>query len=127
MSDAPDLGECESEPQVNQILLGKGVAMSLGQWIRQWAVFVAQVESGYPLTIYDYLNDIDTRSVLDEVLEVASFDCCRRISVELQPLDARYMAATVEVSEADAWRQRSGSWYRRPKRLTGELEKDLSN
>jgi hypothetical protein len=97
----------------------------LEEWIRRWERFVSRVESGYTMTVYDYLNDIDTRRILDGAIEVASQNCSEVMHQTLQPLDARYLVATVEANARDPWRRPGDPWYRHPRKLLGELKEDL--
>ena len=61
---------------VHEFLLSRGcpddvVQMGLEGLLGEWERAVAQVESGYPLGLDDYLNDLDGRQLLEESLEVA--------------------------------------------------------
>ena len=58
---------------VHVFLLSRGcpddvVEMGLEGLLLEWERAVAQVESGYPLGLDDYLNDLDGRQLLEESL-----------------------------------------------------------
>jgi hypothetical protein len=48
------------------------VTAGLDGLVSEWERAVVQVESGYPLGLDDYLNDLDGRQLLEDALEVAS-------------------------------------------------------
>lgn len=51
--------------------------------IQTWKNFVAEVESGYSLTLYDYRHDLDARGILEQI---------QYQSVDLAELDRRFRA-----------------------------------
>jgi hypothetical protein len=55
------------EQALRSVHQGGGTVRDL---LRKWSVFVHEVERGYALTIYDYENDLDVRSILQRVLEI---------------------------------------------------------
>lgn len=81
--------------------------------LEQWARTVADVERGYPLTLDDYLNDLDVRHALRHV------DASSPEADLLVALDDRFRAATYPSGEcvwgeenaaAEAW-DRERHWY----------------
>jgi hypothetical protein len=65
--------------------------------VRRWREFVAEVEKGYPYTLYDYRNDLDGRAILRlagaETDEILALD---------ERLRAMLTATTVRVWESGA-------------------------
>lgn len=101
---------------------------SVRDLLRKWEAFVAEVESGYRLTLYDYENDLGTRSALRELVASIPRELSDRIRLALRPLDRRFEKATEpfprgllaerRLPEEDWW------YFRKPLVLTGELAGD---
>jgi hypothetical protein len=90
-----------------------------------WAGVVEEVERGYELTLDDYHNDLDLRSLVQDVLDGLQADRSEQVLDQIRGLDARFLAATREVSDVIATRDR-GPWARRlPLRPAGELKEDI--
>ncbi len=43
--------------------------VSFEKLLQQWQAFVAEVEAGYAMSIYDYTNALSTRDVIEEVVK----------------------------------------------------------
>jgi hypothetical protein len=65
-----------------------------GYLLDRWTKTVAAVEGGYSLSFYEYVNDMDTRMIIDELATYASEDEWADVEVALPSLDARFLAAT---------------------------------
>ncbi|MDX2848767.1 hypothetical protein [Actinacidiphila glaucinigra] len=78
-------------------------APSLYVQMRSWEYFVVGVEEGYDTTwVFEYHNDIACRDWLHEALPILT-PAMRMFCLErLEPLDARYRAATGPVKSFDA-------------------------
>jgi hypothetical protein len=72
-------------------------AKSLQYLLRSWSHFMDEIEQGYDLTIFDYLNDVSTRDILDRVAQQVPADTAERLAALLRPLDDRFVAATVVI------------------------------
>jgi hypothetical protein len=103
--------------------------ISINQLLSRWSTFIEQIDRGYRLTGYDYVNDLATRDFLDEILSAAPKTLRERITNdELEALDARFRDASRELPtplriatpERPKW-----WWYRIPNDLSGELASDL--
>jgi hypothetical protein len=113
------------EQALRSVHQGGGTVRDL---LRKWTTLVREVERGYTLTIYDYENDLDVRSILERVLEVVAPASGARLKTVLAPLDARFARATTPfplgvrrglgVAPGDWW------YFRQPSVLTGELAAD---
>jgi hypothetical protein len=103
-------------------------SVTLDRLIQKWSTFVKEVEDGYKLSIYDYANDLCTRDVLDDLIELVPETVRDDIRATLASWDDRYRLATKHSSapllpgDDIAGRAR---WYRVPRVLTGELKDDL--
>ena len=80
-----------SDP-VREFLVERGcpddlVAGGLEGLVGEWERAVQQVDAGYPLGLDDYLNDLDARQLLEDVLEVSP------------PLERAAAAARVRVAD----------------------------
>jgi len=96
---------------------------SLQQLIEQWAYFVEEVEGGYSDVIDEYTNDVSTRTVLEEFIQRAPTGLADRMRQLLEPIDARFRAATRSDDEGSVlrfYRGDSGWWWRRVP-MEGEL------
>lgn len=128
----------EKDP-VRALLEDRGVPPELVEGgldglIDRWSDIVDEVEDGYPLSLDDYLNDMDLRNVLDDALRVASADVARQPRERLKEVDARMRAASVATGclwgqdvEKDDGLDRIRHWwyYQHPLELNEELEAEL--
>lgn len=103
--------------------------------IERWGGIVTSVETGYPFTLDDYLNDLDLRGLLQAALEVAG-DSADESRAQVAAIDDRFRAATekspclwgsdVEFEEGHS-PDREWWYYRRPSQLTEELREELES
>ncbi len=63
--------------------------------VHRWTKIVSAVESGYRLSFYEYLNDLDARKIIDELATHASEAEWRDVEAILPALDTRFLAATL--------------------------------
>ena len=92
----------------------------LGGLLEEWEETVRQVQAGWSLTWEDYVNDVDNRRIIDEV--VKKFPAAT--PPQLLQLDLRFRAATTlgscvwgdDVASEEGW-EPSSHWYyyRHPK------------
>lgn len=68
----------------------------------QWGRVVEQVENGYPFTLDDYLNDLDGRQLIHEVMGSVGGAATRARGQRLEELDRRMRAVTT-VRDACLW------------------------
>lgn len=85
----------------------------LADSLERWSRTVAEVEQGYALTFDDYLNDLDLRHALRDIV------VGHPLHEALAVIDARFLQATFpsgscvwgeENAEAEAW-DRDREWY----------------
>lgn len=100
----------------------------------RWTSIVDSVAAEYPLTLDDYLNDMDVRDALAAVLPVASARDASVGQQRLGPLDELFRMLTVatgclwgdDVEEDDALDPEREWWYyRRPLQLNDDLASEL--
>ena len=100
--------------------------VTLNGLLNGWAEFVRQVERGYTFSIYDYINDLSVRDVLEDVLLSIRDSARTKVRAVLMPLDERFEKATRKIEKplvpADDSRR---WWFRVPLVLAGELKEDL--
>ncbi len=102
---------------------------SLEERIESWRELVAEIEAGYPFTIDDYWNDVDTRTIVEQALEVLSPNGRSTLARVLAPLDERFLRATRLIAEP--WRTEGEvrnwpwTWYRIPHVLVEDLRNDV--
>jgi hypothetical protein len=99
-----------------------------------WRALVEQVEMGYEDSVYEYANDVDSRSILGRVAESAPQRSSEALLAWLRPWDERYEAATVRAAapfhgrpDPDSPYAASPWHWRIPRRLLGELKADLED
>jgi len=97
--------------------------------IEEWSSVVAEIEQGYKLTIYDYINDITVRDDIAEMMQLLTEAGKSRLAEWVDPIDERFLRATREVplpvSYPSAEPRDRWWWYRIPKRLGEDLASDL--
>jgi hypothetical protein len=121
-----------SRPESNQVHhVTKGFEerakrpMNLNQLIRDWNLFVREVANGYGLGLDEYMNDLSTRDLLEELMAGIDAEPAGKILTAITHADDEYAAATAEVgaplqpARAHRW------WYRVPRRADGDLQDDL--
>lgn len=118
----------EVQAQLDAIAAVVGFTPTLGELLTEWAVFVARLEIGYDDSIYDYLDDLATRDLLQQIMDTASLTLRQKLASALQSWDVRFTQATHTVDDTQAqiaWNGDS-AWDRRvPNVLTGDLASDL--
>jgi hypothetical protein len=119
----------EEEEALNVEIRGVG-AKSISHYAASWERFVADVEQGYRLTIYDYTNDLTLREILGRALSAARGWPRRKLTAFLDATDARFKAATVTATKpvfpGAYLRNPTAWWYMRvPTKLTGELKRSV--
>ncbi len=106
-----------------------GYPMSLQQLLQQWRNFVVRVEQGYADSIYEYMNELSVRDLLEEILRSVPHGLQKALAQWITPWDKRFAEATREIGramlpaveqEAPLW-----WWFRIPKNPGEELEEDL--
>ena len=111
------------------------VAGGLGGLVEAWARVVEDVaRGGYSLGLDDYLNDMDTRDILEGALE-ASGAGAQAVAARLSTLDKLFLAATrpcdrclwgPALARDHGWTDEEHWWYfRAPLRPSDELAEDL--
>jgi hypothetical protein len=65
--------------------------------IPRWEMTVQAIKSGYTLSVDEYLNDMDTRRIIDEVWSLASDEQVDQYHNRLQAADQEYFDFTVPV------------------------------
>ncbi len=84
--------------------------------IARWGAFVREVERGYDLGIEDYQNDLDVRTLIEEL----------GLGREVVEADAR-MRRNLVRTEVKLWDGPQGAFwiYGRPRRIGEDLRQDL--
>ena len=112
--------------------LGFAEHVTAGDLVDTWEWLVTEVEQGYDDIVQEYANDLDARVILDRLMAVAPEALLQRIEAWAEPLDRRFLEATVQAQEpfhgsADPASPYAASrWHWRvPKKLVGELKEDF--
>ena len=99
--------------------------------VEDWEKTVRSVEEGYGLTLDDYLNDLDARQLIADVLLLASDDQRAEIAARLHRADEKMRNLTrstsvslwgEEVAAEEGWTPEGNWWYfARPIKADPEL------
>ena len=103
-------------------------SITLDLLLDKWQSFVFQVESGYSDSIYEYQNDLSTRTILQEIINKLGEPLGMKLSDELRSWDERFMGATLKASKPlhpDLDIEKHPWISRLPKVITDELRDDL--
>jgi hypothetical protein len=96
------------------------IEKGLAGLVEGWEHVVQAVESGYSLTLDDYLNDLDTRQLLNDALAVASPAELQKYEDRIQRADDQMKSLTTrtaaclwgdEVAEEEGWTPKKNWWY----------------
>ena len=93
---------------------------TLEDCMRIWAAFVDRVEHGYAGIVAEYQNSLTYRDALEEVRLGVPHTIGVKLTALLQPLDARFLAATQETMRPfflHKVREREFWWFRAPRKL----------
>lgn len=107
-------------------------AFTVNEMFAAWASLVSEVELGYDQMAYEYTNDMACRDWLALVWPMLTDRVRGARAGELEALDARFRAATVDdgglaigrfyrIENKDGW-----WWHRRPINVKGEFAADLA-
>lgn len=110
-----------SDDQLRRFLRARGVADhvvegGLHGLVGAWERVVAAVETGYPLGMEDYLNDLDVRQIIEVVVSAMPTSDGSLLD-RLRAADARMRAATVPAlrcvwgDSASSLTERRNWWY----------------
>ncbi len=127
-----------TDDPIRRFLRARGVAEHVVEagiegLVTSWERIGAQVEAGYPLTIDDYLNDLDVRQIIEVVLSAMPTSDGPLLD-RLRAADNRVRAATVPAGRC-VWgdghtpslTERRNWWYFLVPRSPGqELSEDLA-
>ena len=103
--------------------------LSLEQLVQKWSTFISRVEQGYTSSIYDYMNDLATRDVIEEILQVAPQSLHAKLLMTIQPLDRKFQELTQmlqrPIDPIGKARRTNPWWFCVPKNLKPQLQNDL--
>jgi hypothetical protein len=100
----------------------------LQQLIQKWQRLIEEVEGGYNLSFYDYTHALEMRDLLEEIGTAVPPRLQREIASVIEPLDNRFMQATVQSAEPVDSRLAEGSrewWFRIPSAAGSEFLRTL--
>ena len=123
----------ESVLRAGRVLHARGwrAAFSLNEMTESWRSLVAEVEGGYDQMVDEYTNDLACRDWLALAWPMLTERVRSIRRPELDALDARFRAATVEDTSGRLARfyrveNKDGWWWRRlPLQRRGEFARDL--
>ncbi|MFI6174467.1 hypothetical protein ACIA8R_02895 [Nonomuraea sp. NPDC051191] len=123
-----------SMSRAGEILHAKGwrKVFTVAEMADKWAWLVGEVERGYDDMVDEYTNDLYCRNWLAEAWPMLTHPVRAAWHAEIQPLDERFRAATVDddgeaISRYHRIVLMEGWWWRRkPRKLLGSLASDLA-
>ena len=110
---------CRKKGYADHVIQG-----GIGYLVESWEQIVQSIANGETQYKYDYLNDLDGRQILEEVLKVANSDQRKRFSTRIEVADQRFLSLTISTREClwgsknaikHGWTREKHWWYfRRP-------------
>jgi len=115
---------------VSEYLVERGcptaiVKGGLAGLVEQWEALVAEVETGYSLGLDDYLNELDVRQLLADLMTSAPEGETKPFTQRLQAADQQFLSLTKPteaclwgeaIAEEEHWSADNNFWYyRRPR------------
>ncbi|MEP6574693.1 MAG: hypothetical protein ABJD11_18475 [Gemmatimonadota bacterium] len=111
------------------------IANGLRGLVENWERVVSMVLDGYPLTLDDYLNDMDGRQLLENALDVTPDEVRESVISRVRDADMRIRMSLVPagrclwgriVAEDEGWREDRNWWYfERPRAPGPTLAEEL--
>lgn len=93
--------------------------LSFNQLLFGWENLVEEIERGYSGCSYEYFNDLSIRSFFDELMLELPEVLVKKIKGLLQPLDKKFIDATIDVSSTPKGNFGELAWEKRiPKKRT---------
>lgn len=86
--------------------------IDFGLLVQRWTSFVRNVELGYTRSIYEYLNDLSSRSILAKVEEELSPDGQQEFQSIIAPLDVRFKEVTKIISKQVTASANDTQWWK---------------
>ncbi len=126
----------DPDTRIDAYLTRRGVAdhligVGLDGLISRWDTVVGEVASGYTGGLDEYLNDLDLRQILGDVIAAVA-ETRGPLLARLREVDGRFVVATRPV-DANLWgaagrgdAHRSWWYFRVPLQDSGELSEDLA-
>jgi hypothetical protein len=130
----------KSEDPVGRLLRSRGcpdrvIAAGLEGLVAAWEQFASAIGRGYGLGLHDYLNDLDGRQLIEEVLAVVPAGISPELHERLHHADARFQRHTIHTKRClwgprleaqQVWTPEGNWWYyRRPEHPGPDLAGDL--
>ena len=78
----------------SELVQQEGLNYLIPNW-QQFADLYAENEE----LIYEWLNDLDTRKIIDEILQILSYQDRIKIELVLEPIDKKVIDKTFEINE----------------------------
>ena len=107
----------------------------LKKLLNKYQKFIEEIRAGYNFSIYDYINDLSIRDLLEEKVEHLAEEIKNKYLYKLHKLDIAFKRLTNEIKTPlilteftqTSSKKRTTQWwyYRIPKNLGSELKKDL--
>lgn len=129
-----------AEVRVRAFLSARGcgehvIAGGLDGLLEAWERTAEQLEHGYPLTLDDYLNDLDGRQLIEHVVEAVPEALTPAARKRLAAADRRVRGSTRErkrclwgeaLAQSEGWEAEREWWYwAEPKSPGPDLKADL--
>lgn len=113
----------------------KVIEWGLEGLVENWEHVVDQVAKGYPLDLDSYLNDLDSRQLIQEVLSIVDATEHTHLMERIAAADLRMKTVVIPAREClwgdqvaldEGWNREQNWWYfNQPKSAGPELLEDL--
>lgn len=98
--------------------------MTLPDLVSGWSKFIEEIANGYEFGIFDYLNDLEGRRIIESALSSSPPRIKAKLSEVLEPIDVRFFDLT-EMPSKKITDYVPGfahdRWFRIPKSISGEF------
>jgi hypothetical protein len=116
------------EPVLSSLSRKAGYTLTLPLLLERWENFVSEVEVGYGDSIYEYMNDLTTRDLLQKIVDNCPIALHSRLVEAIQIWVDRFRKVTKESKQSkltNKGKTQSWWWFRIPAKLGEELRSDL--
>lgn len=119
--------EIDADNKITNYIASKYLPQTINSALDSWNKLVNEIEIGYPYDIFEYLNDLFSRNVIQDVIDTDPQPLTQQIILVVDEIDKRFFEYTHEITEPLSANKREFWWLRIPNKLTPGLCDDLNS